>query len=94
MAAYVIVQIEVTDPAQYARYQALTPASLAKYGGRFLVRGGTLEHLEGRWEVPRLVIVEFDSAARAREWYDSPEYREARRVRAGAARVTMTLVAP
>lgn len=92
MPAYVIVQIEVTDPVRYAEYQALTPATLEKYGGRFLVRGGTLEQLEGEWAVPRLVMVEFADAAAARRWYQSPEYGRARAVRQGAARMQMTLV--
>jgi len=94
MPAYVIVQAEVTDPARYAQYRALSGPAVEAYGGRFLVRGGTLEQLEGAWEVPRLVLLEFPDAATARRWYDSPEYGAARAARAGAARMTMTLVAP
>ena len=90
--AYVIVQVEVTDPAAYQSYKALTPAAVAAYGGRFIVRGGAMENLEGTWEVPRLVILEFPTMERARQWYDSPEYQAAKAVREGAARMVMTAV--
>lgn len=92
MPAYVVVQVEITDQAKYEAYKALTPAAVSKYGGRFIVRGGQAEDLEGRWDVPRLVILEFESVARAKEWYESPEYRHARQVRAGGANMIMTVV--
>ena len=89
MAAYVIVDIEVTDPAAYDEYRQRVPATLTAYGGRFLVRGGAHEVVEGSWRPRRLVVLEFPSLAQARRWYDSEEYREpkAMRLRASKANV-------
>lgn len=81
MAAYVIVDIQVTDPAGYAEYRQLAPPIVAAYGGKYLVRGGALETLEGDWAPQRLVILEFPSVAQAKAWWDSPEYRPAREMR-------------
>ena len=92
MAAYVIGQIHVSHPEQYAVYQKQVPATLEKYNGRFLVRGGQIEHLEGSWPVSRLVILEFDSMESARAWYNSTEYKKAMKSRVGAATVNLTLV--
>jgi uncharacterized protein (DUF1330 family) len=92
MPAYVIVDIEVSDPEKYEEYKKLAQSSLAVYGGRYLVRGGRTEPLEGSWAPKRLVILEFDSAARAKEWYTSPEYGLARATRRNAARFSMLLV--
>ena len=75
MAAYVIASIEVTDPDLYAEYRAQVPASIEDYGGRFLVRGGESEILEGSWQPPRVVVLEFPDADAARRWYSSEEYR-------------------
>jgi uncharacterized protein (DUF1330 family) len=92
MAAYVIVHGNITDPVKYDAYKQLSPAAVRKYGGRFLARGGTREDLEGRWEVDRVVIIEFDSMDRARTWYHSSEYQAARAIREGAADMAFTLV--
>jgi len=92
MPAYVIVDIEVSDPGKYEEYRNLAQASLAIYGGKYLVRGGRTEPFEGSWAPKRLVILEFDSAARAKEWYNSPEYGLARATRRDAARFNMLLV--
>jgi uncharacterized protein (DUF1330 family) len=92
MAAYVIGQIDVSHPGKYAEYQMLVPASLEKFNGRFLVRGGPFEHMEGSWPVSRLVIIEFDTMENARAWYSSTEYKKALKHRIGAATVTLTLV--
>ena len=74
MAAYVIAEVEITDLALFDQYRAQVPATIEKYGGRFLVRGGALETREGDWKPSRLVVLEFESLARAKQWYDSPEY--------------------
>ncbi len=74
MAAYVIVDIEVTDPAGFERYKNAVGANIAAFGGRYLARAGTTEVLEGDWMPRRLVILEFPSIARLKEWYNSPEY--------------------
>ena len=86
MAAYVIVETDVTDPGQYEQYKAASPAAIAAGGGRFLVRGGELVVLEGDWQPPRLVLLEFDDLEAARRWYESQAYQEAKKLREGAAR--------
>jgi uncharacterized protein (DUF1330 family) len=91
MPAYVIVETELHDAEQYERYKAAAPASIEKYGGRYLARGGALEVLEGDWQPPRVVILEFDDLETAKRWYRSPEYQEAKQLREGAA--TMRMVA-
>jgi uncharacterized protein (DUF1330 family) len=85
MAAYIVVQVEVMDPVRYDRYKSLVPASLEKYGGRFIVRGGRTETLEGDWAPKRFVIVEFPSLERAKAWWSSPEYAEAKALRQATA---------
>jgi uncharacterized protein (DUF1330 family) len=92
MSAYVIVETEVTDPEQYERYKAASSGAVAAAGGRFLVRGGELAVLEGDWEPSRLVVLEFEDLAAAKRWYESERYREARRLREGAARLRMVAV--
>lgn len=92
MPAYVILDIEVTDPVTYARYKELVPPTVAAYGGRYLVRGGQVEMLEGSWLPPRLVIIEFPSLASGRAWWTSAEYQPARALREAAARTEMLLV--
>ena len=92
MAAFVIADVTVTDPTGYERYKQLTPASIAAFGGRFIARGGEAAALEGVWEPARLVIVEFPSLERARAWYDSVEYRDAKAMRHRTARTNMLIV--
>ena len=74
MAAYVIVDVEVLDPEAYREYTQAVPATLAPFGGRFIVRGGASETLEGTWRPQRVVIIEFPSVERAKAWHASPEY--------------------
>ena len=81
MAAYVIADVRVEDPAQYEDYKRMVPATLAAYGGRFIARGGRTEVLEGEWRPNRVVIIEFESVERAKEWWASEEYRAARDLR-------------
>ena len=89
MPAYVVVEIEVTDPTKYEKYKQLAPPSIRKYGGRYLVRGGAVETLEGEWTPKRFVILEFDSMQQAKAWWGSPEYREAKLLRQTSARTEM-----
>ncbi len=84
MSAYVIVDAVVSDPERYREYMALSPAAIEAAGGRFVVRGGACETLEGDWRPSRMVVVEFPDLAAARAFYDSERYREARARRAGA----------
>lgn len=86
MAAYLIADVEVSDPEQYKQYTALTPAAVAAAGGRFIVRGGRSETLEGDWQPSRVVVIEFPDYPTARAFYDSALYLEARGKRAGATR--------
>src|SRR5215218_5852520 len=92
MPAYVIAETDITDPEQYARYMDASPAAIAAGGGRFVVRGGAVDVLEGDWRPPRLVVLEFDDVDAARGWYDSEQYRATRALREGAGHVNMVLV--
>ena len=75
MAAYIIVDVEVTNQEAYEEYRRQVPATLEPYGGRFAVRGGRYETLEGAWQPQRVVVLEFPSFDRAKEWHASPEYQ-------------------
>ena len=92
MAAYVLNDMEITDPVLFEEYKKLTPATVAQYGGRFLVRGGRTETLEGEWSPKRLVILEFPSVEQARAWADSPEYAPAKRLRQMASKSNLIVV--
>ena len=85
MAAYLIGNIEVTDPETYGKYREQVPATVAAYGGRYLVRGAAPEVMEGDWEPKRLVILEFENMEKAKEWYNSPEYDPVKAIRFKAA---------
>ena len=92
MSAYIVVEVDVKDPEGFADYRAMVPASLEGYGGKYLVRGGAVESLEGAWDPSRLVIIAFDSAEQAKRWWDSDEYREARNLRQATADTKMIVV--
>jgi uncharacterized protein (DUF1330 family) len=92
MAGYVIADIEVKDPVEYEDYRALVPATLEPFGGRFIVRGGAAETLEGSWNPRRIVILEFPSVERARAWYESDGYREAMALRQRTSDGSLLLV--
>lgn len=91
MPAYVIAQVSVTDPEKFPAYQKLAAPAVEKYGGKYLARGGDTEVLEGDWAPPRLVILEFPSMDAAREFYNSPEYTEAKEARKDSANFVLTL---
>jgi len=92
MAAYVVVEVEVHDTEKYETYKPMVPPSLIPYGGRFLVRGGEVETLEGEWAPKRLVIFEFPSAEQAKAWWASEEYAEAKALRQATASTRMIVV--
>ena len=92
MSAYIIVEVEVKDPIKYEDYKKLTPDSLAAYGGKFIVRGGKAELLEGDKEPERIVILEFESVQRAKAWWNSPEYSEAKKLRHATANSRMIVI--
>jgi uncharacterized protein (DUF1330 family) len=92
MPAYVIADVTVTDPPAMEEYRKQVPATLAKYGGRFLVRGGAHQTVEGDWKPARLVVIEFPSLADAQRWYDSEEYRGPKTLRMRAGRTNVLIV--
>ena len=85
MAAYVMVQLQVTDPERFKEYAAQVPATLEQYGGRYVIRGGEYEVLEGDWPQRRHVVLEFASKEAALTWYDSPEYAPLKALRFSAS---------
>lgn len=89
MPAYIVTEIEVEDPVRYEDYKKMVPPSLEAFGGRFLVRGGKVETLEGDWAPKRLVVVEFPSAEKAKAWWSSDEYAEAKALRHATAKSQM-----
>jgi uncharacterized protein (DUF1330 family) len=92
MSAFIIVEINIIDSQRYEGYKQLVPPSLTAYGGRFAVRGGKTETLEGNWSPERLVVIEFPTVEQARAWWNSPEYAEAKALRQATARTKMILV--
>jgi uncharacterized protein (DUF1330 family) len=92
MAAYVIANVDVTDPTSFAEYRALVPATIEAYGGRYLVRGGAHQVVEGDWQPKRVVVLEFPTLADARRWYDSEEYRRPKAIRFRCARTDVVFV--
>lgn len=92
MAAYAIGEIEVTDPALYEEYRKQVMAVVTKYGGKFIVRGGKVETLEGGWAPKRFVALEFPSMEQAQKWYRSPEYAPLTALRKKASRGKLILV--
>lgn len=92
MAAYVVVQIDVQDPATYEEYKTLASQAVAAYGGRYVVRGGRSEILEGSWQPSRLVVLEFPTMDRARAWWSSAEYAPARAIRQRCAHTEMLVI--
>ncbi|MCH7736524.1 MAG: DUF1330 domain-containing protein [Chloroflexi bacterium] len=84
--AYLIGDIEVTDPEAYAKYAAGVPETVFHYGGSYLVRGAQGEVAEGNWAPKRLVVLEFESMERAKAWYDSTEYADLKKLRQSASK--------
>ena len=92
MSAYIIVNVEVKDAVRYVEYTQAVGPTLDAYGGRFVVRGGRAEKLEGSWEPHRIVVIQFPSLEQARAWWDSPEYREPKALRQRLATTDMIVV--
>lgn len=92
MSAYVVVDIHVHDSVRYEEYKCLAAPSVAAFGGRYLARGGAVTRLEGDWTPSRFVILEFPSAARAKEWWGSELYAPIKAIRHATARTDMVLV--
>jgi len=92
MSAYVIVEIDIVDPRGYDEYKKLAGATVEKYGGKYIVRGGKTETLEGDWHPKRIVVLKFESVQRAKDWLNSEEYREPRKMRHRTAKTNMIVV--
>ena len=93
MPAYIVVHVEVTDPETFVRdYAPGVQATVEKYGGRYLARGGRMETLEGDWGPHRVVLTEFPSVEQAKAWWDSPEYRPLKAIRQKTATTNMIVV--
>jgi len=92
MPAYIIVEVSITDHIEYEEYKKLVPATIAAYNGRFVVRGAKTESLEGNWEPERIVILEFPSVERAKQWWSSDEYSKAKEIRQRTATTKMLVV--
>lgn len=91
MAAYIVVNVNVREPAKYEEYKRLVKPTVEAYGGRFLVRGGATEVLEGNWMPKRFVIVEFPTAAQAKAWWESAEYAGPKAIRQATSDTEMIL---
>jgi uncharacterized protein (DUF1330 family) len=92
MPAYIIVDIDITDPTGYEEYKKLASDTILKHGGKYITRGGTTEVIEGDWKPNRIVILQFDSMEHAKEWLNCEEYREPRKLRQRTSRSNMILV--
>ena len=92
MAGYVVVQVSIHDPEGFAVYRDMVPPTLESYGGRYLVRGGDWENLEGEWNPERMVIIEFDSVDQAKNWWASEEYAPAKKLREESATSKLVIV--
>jgi uncharacterized protein (DUF1330 family) len=92
MAGYIIVEIDVTDPEVYETYRQMAGSTVRAQGGKYLVRGGPVETLEGDWRPKRIVVLEFESVERARAWWECEEYREPKKLRQKSAITKMILV--
>ena len=92
MPAYVIAQLTITDPEGFEEYRNMVPTTIAKYGGKYVVRGGNVETLEGHWDTQRLVIIEFEDAERAKQWWASEDYSGAKQLRQRTAKTQLIVV--
>jgi uncharacterized protein (DUF1330 family) len=92
MSAYVIAEIDITDPVAYEDYRKQVPAVIARHGGKYVVRGGKVESLEGGWSPKRIAVVEFPSMEQALKFYRSPEYAPLIKIRQKASRGKLVIV--
>ncbi len=92
MAAYVIVDLEVTDRDRFKDYAEAVPSTISAYGGRYLIAGGSVETIEGDWDPKRIIVIEFESLERAQEWWGSENYRELKELRRETSQAKILLV--
>ncbi|HVO72821.1 MAG TPA: DUF1330 domain-containing protein [Ignavibacteriaceae bacterium] len=91
MSAFIIVEVKIKNHKEYEGYKKLVPSTLEKYGGKFIVRGGKTESLEGNWNPERFVILQFESMEKAKAWWSSEEYSRAKKIRYKNAESKMLL---
>ena len=92
MTAYAIADVEVTDPAKFEEYRSQVSATIEKYGGKYIVRGGAIEKAEGNWEPSRMVVIEFGSMEQLKKWYYSQEYSGPMQLRHQSANTNVLFV--
>ena len=92
MTAYLIAEVEVTDPPKFEEYRAQVSATIEQYGGNYIVRGGAIEKAEGKWEPSRMVIIEFESMEQLKKWYYSQEYSGPMQLRHQSANTNVLFV--
>lgn len=92
MAGYALIDVEITDQAAFAEFREQAPAVVEAHGGRFLVRGGAAEVVQGDWTPHRVVVIEFESVERAKSWWNSPAHTELRAMADGCSNTTTTIV--
>jgi len=92
MSAYVVVDLEIINHEEFETYKQLVPATIEKYGGRYLARGGKVETLDGGWYPKRFVLLQFSSVDQAKAWFDSPEYSEPKALRERCAQSRIIVV--
>jgi uncharacterized protein (DUF1330 family) len=92
MPVYVFANVKITDPAGFAEYQKLVPATIAEFGGRYLVRGGTTQVLEGEWTPHRVIVLEFPDVATIQAWYQSPAYQQLLQLRQRTASTDFVII--
>ncbi|HSF53783.1 MAG TPA: DUF1330 domain-containing protein [Algoriphagus sp.] len=92
MPAFVLVEVNIQDASLYEEYKKLTPASVEAYGGKFVIRGNPVQVMEGEWKHDRLVLLEFPNKEIALEWYNSPEYQKAKKIREKASSANFFIV--
>ena len=92
MSAYVIAEVEVTDPGKFEEYRKLVPPTIEAFGGRYVVRGGAIDAREGGWQPSRIVIIEFEDMERAKAWHESDVYAPARALREASSSTRMIVV--
>ena len=92
MAAYIIVNIDTAGSPEYDTYKEMAQDTVTQFGGRYIVRGGPMHLLEGEWQPKRLVVLEFPTLERAREWWESEAYAPAKALRQSLAHTEMVLI--
>jgi uncharacterized protein (DUF1330 family) len=92
MPAYVLANVRITDPAGFEEYRKLVPASIAAFGGRYLVRGGATEVIEGDWKAHRLIVLEFPDVETIKAWYHSPAYKKLLELRQRTATTDFAII--